>query len=46
MTDASGKVVGAQLKNSVADLPVGTPIDYEGVGTMSKSKIMALTHNR
>ena len=38
VTDASGKVVGAQLKNSVGDLPVGTPIDYEGVGTMSKSK--------
>ena len=40
--DDAGKVVGAQLKN-VADssdgkLPVGTPIDYEGVGTMSKSK--------
>ena len=40
--DAAGKVVGAKLKN-VADssdgkLPVGTPIDYEGVGTMSKSK--------
>ncbi len=38
VTDASGKVVGAQLKNPVGDLPVGTPIDYEGVGTMSKSK--------
>ncbi|WP_313315689.1 leucine--tRNA ligase [Pulveribacter sp.] len=40
--DADGKVIGAQLKNAVdsADglLPVGTPIDYEGVGTMSKSK--------
>jgi leucyl-tRNA synthetase len=40
--DASGKIVGAQLKTAVdsADgwLPVGTPIDYEGVGTMSKSK--------
>jgi leucyl-tRNA synthetase len=40
--DDSGKVVGAKLKN-VADssdgqLPVGTAIDYEGVGTMSKSK--------
>jgi len=37
-----GKVVGAQLKNeaesSDGKLPVGTPIDYEGVGTMSKSK--------
>jgi len=31
-------VVGAQLKNPVGDLPAGTPIDYEGVGTMSKSK--------
>ena len=38
VTDASGKVVGAQLKNPVGDLPAGTPIDYEGVGTMSKSK--------
>jgi len=37
-----GKVVGARLKNeaesSDGKLPVGTPIDYEGVGTMSKSK--------
>ena len=33
-----GKVVGARLVNAVGDLPVGTPIDYEGVGTMSKSK--------
>ncbi|ARU03631.1 leucine--tRNA ligase [Comamonas serinivorans] len=37
-----GKIVGAQLKHAVdsADglLPVGTAIDYEGVGTMSKSK--------
>ena len=38
VTDASGKVVGAQLKNPVGDLPAGAPIDYEGVGTMSKSK--------
>jgi len=38
VADASGKVVGAKLKNAVGDLPVGTPIDYEGVGTMSKSK--------
>ena len=38
VTDATGKVVGARLKNPVGDLPVGTPIDYEGVGTMSKSK--------
>ncbi len=40
--DETGKVVGAKLKNEAdsADgrLPVGTPIDYEGVGTMSKSK--------
>ncbi len=40
--DASGKIVGARLIRAVesADgpLPVGTEIDYEGVGTMSKSK--------
>ena len=40
--DDSGKIVGAKLKRDVdsADglLPAGTPIDYEGVGTMSKSK--------
>jgi leucyl-tRNA synthetase len=36
--DAAGKVNGAQLKNAVGDLPAGTPIAYEGVGTMSKSK--------
>ncbi|MGA8784995.1 MAG: leucine--tRNA ligase, partial [Polaromonas sp.] len=36
--DDAGKVVGARLINAVGDLPVGTPIDYEGVGTMSKSK--------
>jgi len=40
--DEGGKVVGAKLKHAVesADglLPVGTAIDYEGVGTMSKSK--------
>jgi leucyl-tRNA synthetase len=40
--DDTGKVVGAKLKNeaesSDGKLPVGTPIDYEGVGTMSKSK--------
>jgi leucyl-tRNA synthetase len=36
--DDAGKVVGAKLKNAVGDLPVGTAIDYEGVGTMSKSK--------
>ncbi len=36
--DEAGKVVGARLVNAVGALPVGTPIDYEGVGTMSKSK--------
>ncbi|MCW5655461.1 leucine--tRNA ligase [Hydrogenophaga sp.] len=36
--DEGGKIVGAKLKNAVGDLPAGTPIDYEGVGTMSKSK--------
>lgn len=40
--DEAGKVVGAKLKNAADSgdgrLPVGTPIDYEGVGTMSKSK--------
>ena len=40
--DASGKIVGAKLiaAQDSADgvLPVGTAIDYEGVGTMSKSK--------
>jgi leucyl-tRNA synthetase len=36
--DEGGKIVGAKLVRAVDDLPVGTPIDYEGVGTMSKSK--------
>ena len=36
--DASGKVIGAKLKNAVGSLPVGTAIDHEGLGTMSKSK--------
>jgi leucyl-tRNA synthetase len=36
--DASGKVMGAVLKAVKGDLPAGTPIVYEGVGTMSKSK--------
>lgn len=40
--DDAGKVVGAKLKNAAdssdGKLPVGTAIDYEGVGTMSKSK--------
>jgi len=42
VTDEAGKIVGARLKNPAESgdgrLPVGTPIDYEGVGTMSKSK--------
>ena len=36
--DAGGKAVGARLKEAKGDLPAGTPIDYQGVGTMSKSK--------
>ena len=40
--DEGGKIIGARLKRDLpsADgvLPAGTPIDYEGVGTMSKSK--------
>ncbi len=36
--DASGKVIGAVLKEAKGQLPAGTPIVYEGVGTMSKSK--------
>ena len=36
--DEAGKITGARLKNAVGELPAGTPIDYEGVGTMSKSK--------
>ena len=36
--DANGKVVGAHLKEAKGDLPARTLIDYEGVGTMSKSK--------
>jgi leucyl-tRNA synthetase len=42
VTDESGKILGARLKQPIesADgtLPAGTAIDYEGVGTMSKSK--------
>ncbi|RJP66861.1 MAG: leucine--tRNA ligase [Comamonadaceae bacterium] len=42
LLDEGGKIVGAKLKNPATSgdglLPVGTPIDYEGVGTMSKSK--------
>jgi leucyl-tRNA synthetase len=36
--DDAGKVTGASLKEAKGDLPAGTLIDYEGVGTMSKSK--------
>jgi leucyl-tRNA synthetase len=40
--DEAGKIIGARLKSEADSgdgrLPVGTPIDYEGVGTMSKSK--------
>ena len=40
--DDTGKVMGAKLKNAADSsdgvLAVGTAIDYEGVGTMSKSK--------
>jgi leucyl-tRNA synthetase len=36
--DANGKVIGAVLKETKGHLPAGTPIVYEGVGTMSKSK--------
>jgi leucyl-tRNA synthetase len=38
MHDASGKVTSAKLKQAKGALPAGTPIVYEGVGTMSKSK--------
>jgi leucyl-tRNA synthetase len=36
--DASGKIIGAVLKQAKGSLPAGTAITYEGVGTMSKSK--------
>jgi leucyl-tRNA synthetase len=36
--DEAGKITGARLIKAVGDLPVGSSIDYEGVGTMSKSK--------
>ncbi|MDR2128137.1 MAG: leucine--tRNA ligase [Burkholderiaceae bacterium] len=36
--DEGGKIVGARLNKPVGHLPAGAPIDYEGVGTMSKSK--------
>jgi leucyl-tRNA synthetase len=38
VTDATGKVVGARLKAPAHGLESGTLVDYEGVGTMSKSK--------
>ncbi len=42
VVDAAGKVCGAKLIRAAESgdglLPVGTDIDYEGVGTMSKSK--------
>jgi leucyl-tRNA synthetase len=36
--DASGKQIGAKLNKPVGALPAGTAIDFQGVGTMSKSK--------
>ena len=36
--DADGHQVGARLRQAVGKLPAGTLVDYEGVGTMSKSK--------
>ncbi|MDB5741994.1 MAG: leucyl-tRNA synthetase, partial [Polaromonas sp.] len=36
--DEHGKIVSARLVKAVGELPVGTLIEYEGVGTMSKSK--------
>ncbi|MBC7610523.1 MAG: leucine--tRNA ligase, partial [Polaromonas sp.] len=36
--DAAGKVTGAKLLQGKGELPTGTLITYEGVGTMSKSK--------
>ncbi len=38
VSDEAGRVTNARLIHTVGDLPVGTPIDYEGIGTMSKSK--------
>ena len=38
LLDEGGKIVGAKLNKAVGALPAGTAIDYEGVGTMSKSK--------
>jgi leucyl-tRNA synthetase len=36
--DDGGKINGAKLKEAKGELPAGTAITYEGVGTMSKSK--------
>jgi leucyl-tRNA synthetase len=36
--DEGGKINGARLKEAKGELPAGTAITYEGVGTMSKSK--------
>ncbi len=38
VTDEAGKVTGARLKTPAHGLAAGTMVDYEGVGTMSKSK--------
>ncbi len=38
LLDEAGKITGAALAHDVAALKAGTPVDYEGVGTMSKSK--------
>ena len=38
ISDADGRVTHAVLKDSKDGLPAGTRIEYEGVGTMSKSK--------
>lgn len=38
VSDETGKVVAAKLKVAVGNLPAGTLVDYEGIGTMSKSK--------
>ena len=38
VSDADGRVTHAVLKEAKDGLPAGTRIEYEGVGTMSKSK--------
>jgi len=38
ISDADGRITHALLKDSKDGLPAGTRIEYEGVGTMSKSK--------